>query len=67
MVAVVFKTATSTVRIHDEYCERTADRCISHLGRIISESYKRRQLSNSGELHPPAVVAANITKNVLES
>ena len=67
MVAVEFKTAMSTIRIHDEYCERTVDRCISHLGRIISESYTRRQLSNSGELHSPAVAAANITENVLKS
>ena len=49
MVAVKYKTAISTVRIYDEYCETTADRCISHLGRIISASYKRRQLSNGGE------------------
>lgn len=67
MVAIEFKTAMSIVRIHDEYCETTADRCISHLGRIISASYKRRQLSNSGEEHPSALAAAKITNNVLES
>lgn len=67
MVAIELKTATSTVRIHDEYCEMTADRCISHLGRIVSASYKRRQLLNSGEEHPSVLAAAKITKNVLES
>lgn len=67
MVAIEFKTAMSTVRIHDEYCETTADRCIAHLGRIISASYKRRQLSNDGETHPSVAAAANFTENVMKS
>ena len=67
MVAVEFKTAMATVRIHDEYCESTADRCISHLGRIISASYKRRQLLNDGETQPSVVAAANFTENVMKS
>lgn len=67
MVAIELKTAMSTVRIHDEYCEMTSDRCISHLGRIISASYKRRQLLNSGEKDSSVLAAAKITNNVMES
>ena len=44
MIAAEFKNAISTIRIHDEYCEASSTRCISSLSRIVSESYKRRQL-----------------------
>lgn len=67
MVAAEFKTAISTVRIHDEYCEMAADHCISDLGRIISASYKRRQLLNREEGPSPEIAAANITSTVRES
>lgn len=67
MVAAEFKTAISTVRIHDEYCEVAADYCISDLGRIISASYKRRQLLNQKGGSSPEIAAANITAAVRES
>lgn len=66
MVAAEFKTVVSTVRIHDDYCDMTAERCISHLGRIISASYKRRQLSTHGEENPSVIAAANIAEKVLK-
>lgn len=67
MVAAEFKTTISTVRIHDEYCEIAADHCISDLGRIISASYKRRQLLDRKEISSSEIAAANISANVLES
>ena len=67
MVAAEFKTSISTVRIHDEYCEMAADHCISDLSRIISASYKRRQLLNREEESSPEIAAANITATVRES
>lgn len=46
MVATELKTAVSTIRIHDEYCEATTEGCISRLNHIVSESYKRRHMQN---------------------
>lgn len=45
LIAAEFKNAVSVIRIHDEYCASETDRCMTHLGQIVSESYKRRQLS----------------------
>ena len=66
MVAAEFRNATSTVRIHDEYCEKTVDQRISHLSRIISASYQRRQLIPA-EQPSAEIAAANMTSGVLES
>lgn len=46
MIAAEFKTSTATIRIHDEYIEAAADGCIRRLSRIVSESYRRRQMQN---------------------
>jgi len=67
MIAAEFKTTRSTVRIHDEYCELAADHCISDLGRIISASYKRRQLLNREGRSSSEIAAANITAVIRES
>ena len=67
MVAAEFKTTISTVRIHDEYCEMAAEHCISDLGRIISASYKRRQLLNREKGLSPEIAAANINASVRKS
>ena len=67
MVAAEFRNSISTIRIHDEYCDMSADHHISHLSRIISASYKRRQLSNQEEPLSPEVVAANIAAAMLET
>ena len=47
MIAAEFKTPTATIRIHDEYFEAAADNCICRLSRIVSESYRRRQVQNN--------------------
>lgn len=67
MVAAEFKSAISTVRIHDEYCEPAAEQRISQLGHIISASYRRRQLSGRPEDGPAKIAAANITSNTVKS
>jgi len=46
MIAAEFKNAVSIIRIHDEYCAPEATHCITRLGQIVSESYKRRSLSS---------------------
>ena len=47
MIAIEYKTPTATIRIHDEYFETMTDNCIGRLSRIVSESYKRRQMQNN--------------------
>lgn len=47
MIATEYKTPTATIRIHDEYFETMTDSCIGRLSRIVSESYKRRQMQNN--------------------
>lgn len=64
MVVTEFKNTVSTVRIHDEYCELSADRCISRLSQIISESYKRRQLLSGMGDATTDIIAASATTNV---
>ncbi len=67
MIAAEFKNAVSTVRIHDEYCASETAHCITRLGQIVSDSYKRRQLSyemNGAALN--AVEASNQATEVLE-
>lgn len=65
MIAAEFKNAVSTIRIHDEYCEASPTRCISQLGRIVSESYKRRKLSDQAGI--AELAAANIDGNTAKS
>ena len=62
MVVAEFKKAGSTVRVHDEFCQMEADSCILQLGRIVSESYKRRQLSGQ----PREIAAANMSASPLK-
>lgn len=59
MIAAEFKTPVSTVRIHDEYFEIPAGPRISHLGRIISASYRRRRLPGPGA--GPSAAAGNLS------
>lgn len=65
MVAAEFKSAVSTIRIHDEYCEESPTCYISHLSRIVSNSYKRRQLLDKDEAVNAA--AAKITENIAKT
>lgn len=46
MITSEIRTPTATIRIHDEYFDPAPETCISRLSRIVSESYKRRQLQN---------------------
>jgi len=55
MVVHELKNDVSTVRIHDEFCEENSTRLIGSVSRVVSESYKRRYLSQKNET--PAVVA----------
>ena len=67
MVAAEFRNSISTVRIHDEYCKMSADQCIPHVNRIISASYKRRQLLSQEERPSLEAVAANIATTESET
>ena len=65
MVAAELKNAVSTIRIHDEYFETSTGHCISRLNRIVSNSYKRRQLS--ADEKPQNIVAAQIVGDLAEA
>lgn len=43
MSTTEYKTATSTVRIHDELCAEAPEHLVEQLSFIVSESYKRRR------------------------
>ena len=49
------KNDVSTVRIHDEFYEPDTTRLIGSVSRVVSESYKRRYLSQTN--NSPAVAA----------
>lgn len=59
MIATEFKTSTATIRIHDEYFETAPDNCICRLSRIVSESYKRRQMQNNAGVALNVVAGEN--------
>lgn len=44
MIVAEYKNAGIIVRVHDEHFSAAADQCLSKLGSIVSESYKRRIL-----------------------
>lgn len=54
MIVHELKTEISTVRIHDECYEADSKRLINSASRVVSESYKRRYLS---ETKTPSIVA----------
>ncbi len=45
MIRTEIKTKSSIVRIHDEYCNAPSEGCISHLNQIVSNYYKRRNIT----------------------
>lgn len=45
MITTEIKTKSSIVRIHDEYCSVPSEGCISHLNQIVTNSYKRRNIT----------------------
>lgn len=44
MIVAEYRSDVSTVRIHDEHCEKKADRLMPCLNYVVSQSYKRRQM-----------------------
>ena len=57
MVVHELKNDVSTVRIHDEFCEADSTRLIGSVSRVVSNSYKRRYLSNQQELSVVASIS----------
>lgn len=45
MIATEIKNDSTTVRIHDTFCNRVSQECISRVNQIISNSYKRRTMA----------------------
>ena len=45
MIRTEIKTKSSVVRIHDEYCNAPSEGCIFHLNQIVSNYYKRRNIT----------------------
>ncbi len=46
MIAAEIKNDNTTVRIHDNFCDRVSQECISRVNQIVSSSYKRRTMSD---------------------
>ena len=44
MIVAEYHSNTSTIRVHDDYCEKETHQLMLHLNCIVSESYKRKQL-----------------------
>ena len=44
MIVAEYKDRGVVVRIHDECISGTSEQCLLELGRIVSNSYKRRKL-----------------------
>lgn len=45
MIATEIKNDSTTVRIHDTFCNRVSQKCISRVNQIVSNSYKRRTMA----------------------
>lgn len=58
MVIAEYKDTAVTVRIHDEYIDDQVERRLAEMGRIISTSYRRRQVCPA----PPAAAAFQSTQ-----
>lgn len=43
MIVAEYESGKVVVRIHDECINGVTDQCLSELGRIVSNSYKRRK------------------------
>jgi len=57
MIVHEVKNNVSTVRFHDEFCECNSQNVIGSAARVVSNSYKRRYLSES----KPCVNASEIS------
>lgn len=47
MIVTEYKNVGAVVRIHDDFFETKTEQHISHLSRVTSESYKRRQVEQA--------------------
>ena len=47
MIVTEIKTNTATIRIHDEFYSQQVEGELSHLNKIITDSYKRRNFLES--------------------
>lgn len=47
MIVTEYKNVGAVVRIHDDFFETKTEQHISHLSRVTSESYKRRQIERN--------------------
>ena len=47
MIVTEYKNVGAVVRIHDDSFETKTEQHISHLSRVTSESYKRRQIERN--------------------
>lgn len=45
MIATEIKNDNTTVRIHDTFCNSVSQECISRVNQIVSNSYKRRTMT----------------------
>lgn len=45
MIVAEYKSAVSTIRIHDEYCKEITEHNMAQVNHVILTSYKRRQLA----------------------
>ena len=57
MIRTEIKTKSSIVRIHDEHCNAPSEGCISHLNQIVSNYYKRRNITEGRDELMEAAVA----------
>ncbi len=58
MIVAEYKGRGVVVRIHDECIKGTTDQCLLELGRIVSNSYKRRKLEQG-----PSIAAMQNNEN----
>ena len=49
MIATEIKNDSTTVRIHDTFCNRVSQECISRVNQIVSNSYKRTMAEKSSQ------------------
>lgn len=59
MIVTEYKNVGTVVRIHDDFFEKKTEQHLSHLSRVTSESYRRRQTE---QLTIPASTAMKRTE-----
>lgn len=62
MIVAEYESGKVIVRIHDECINGVADKCLSELGHIVSNSYKRRKLECEPSVAAMQSVDANLQR-----